>query len=318
MKKLVAIIVGGTGQFGIITSKFLLKKNYKVIITSRSLSKKKLFQKNKDLKFYKLNIYSEKKVKDLLINIKPNVVFYYAAQSSVAKSFVKKKETYKSSVIGCKNFLKIIKETKLNCKFVNAASSEMFGKIKNKINIETIKRPVNPYGYSKLKSFKITKKYRQKYNINSYNAVIFNTESYFRDKSYLIPKICFAAINAKKYNKKTKFGNLNISREWNWCDEQVKYLLEFLKKKPQDFILSNGKSFSAIQMLKFAFNYINLDYKKYVIFNHKKYLRNKEIMEKKSNYIKCLKRNKIKRRNNIFGEKIIKNLIKYYLEKKLI
>ena len=29
MKNLVAIIVGGTGQFGIITSEFLLKKNYK-------------------------------------------------------------------------------------------------------------------------------------------------------------------------------------------------------------------------------------------------------------------------------------------------
>ena len=28
MKNLVAIIVGGTGQFGIITSEFLLKKNY--------------------------------------------------------------------------------------------------------------------------------------------------------------------------------------------------------------------------------------------------------------------------------------------------
>ena len=41
MKNLVAIIVGGTGQFGIITSEFLLKKNYKVIVTTRSIKKKK-------------------------------------------------------------------------------------------------------------------------------------------------------------------------------------------------------------------------------------------------------------------------------------
>ena len=40
MKKLVAIIIGGTGQFGITISKKLLKKNYKVIITTGS--KKKL------------------------------------------------------------------------------------------------------------------------------------------------------------------------------------------------------------------------------------------------------------------------------------
>ena len=93
MKKLSAIIVGGTGQFGIITSKFLLRKNYKIIITSRSpsKSKKKNFEKNKNISFFKLDIYNEKKIENLLLKIKPNVVFYYAAQSSVAKSFLKKK-----------------------------------------------------------------------------------------------------------------------------------------------------------------------------------------------------------------------------------
>ena len=47
MKKLVAIIVGGTGQFGIITSNILLKKNYTVIITSRSAKKKNIYLKKK-------------------------------------------------------------------------------------------------------------------------------------------------------------------------------------------------------------------------------------------------------------------------------
>ena len=320
MKKLTAIIVGGTGQFGIVTSKFLLKKNYKITITSRSASKfkKKFFEKNKNLSFNKLDIYDEKKIESLLLRIKPNIVFYYAAQSSVAKSFLKKKETYRSIVVGCKNFLKIIKKSKLNCKFVNAASSEIYGKIKHKISVDTKKKPISPYGYSKLKSFEITKLYRKKYNLPTYNAVIFNTESIFRDKSYLIPKICHAAINSKKYNKKTKFGNINISREWNWCDEQVKYLLKFISKEPQDFILSNGKSYSAVQMLKFAFSYFNLNYKNYILLNSKKYLRSVEIAKNKSNAKKCLKRNKINRTNKIFGEKIIIKLIKYYLKNKKI
>ena len=134
MKKLSAVIVGGTGQFGITTSKFLLRKNYKIIITSRSASKskRKKFQKNKNLSFYKLDIYNEEKIKKLILKVKPNIVFYYAAQSSVAESFFKKKETYKSIVTGCKNFLKVIKKTKLNCKFINAASSEIYGKVKKK------------------------------------------------------------------------------------------------------------------------------------------------------------------------------------------
>ena len=39
MNKHVAIIVGGTGQFGRILTKKLLKKNYFIIITTRSVNK---------------------------------------------------------------------------------------------------------------------------------------------------------------------------------------------------------------------------------------------------------------------------------------
>ena len=74
----------------------------------------------------------------------------------------------------------------------------------------------------------MTKFFREKKKLNTYNVIIFNTESYFRDKNYLIPKICIAAIKAKKYGKKTYFGNLDISREWNWSDEQVIYLMKFV------------------------------------------------------------------------------------------
>ena len=71
-----------------------------------------------------------------------------------------------------------------------------------------------------------------------------------------------------------------VSREWNWCDEQVKYILKFIEKKPQDFLLSNQKVYSAHQMLIFAFEYFDLDYKKYT-FQDKKYLRPDDFKKKK-------------------------------------
>ena len=67
------------------------------------------------------------------------------------------------------------------------------------------------------------------------------------------------------------------------ADEQMIYLYKFVNKKPQDFILSNGKSFKAIEMLKFAFKYFNLDYKKFIIID-KKYFRKRDIKNKKSDY----------------------------------
>ena len=56
MKKPNAIIVGGSGQFGITLSKILLKKKIKVTITTRSLSRAKKKLNNKKLYLKKLNI----------------------------------------------------------------------------------------------------------------------------------------------------------------------------------------------------------------------------------------------------------------------
>ena len=307
MKKPNAIIVGGTGQFGITLSKQLLKKKIAVTITTRSLikAKKKLNKKKinkKKINIKKLNILNINQIKKLLLKYKPEIIFYLAGQSSPGKSFYTKKETYLSNFKGCSNFLKVLKKEKLSS-------------YKNKINIESKKKPISPYGFAKLKAHNETKKYRERFNLNSYNAVIFNTESIYRPKNYLIPKICIAAINAKRNNLKTKFGNIKIGREWNWCDEQCKYLLKFVQKKPQDFILSNGKFFSASQMLKFAFDYFKLNYKKFIILD-KKFMRKADPEIKKSNFLIYLRKNKIRRMDKIYGKKLINKIIHYYLNEK--
>ena len=315
MKKSIAIIVGGTGQFGVLLAEKLLKKKYKVIITTRSVTKAKKKIKNKKFNFKKLNILLKSEIKRLLLKNQPEIIFYTAGQSSPGKSFRNKKETYLSNYIGCKNFLEIIKKYEIKSKFINFSSCEIYGKYKKKISVQTIKKPISPYGVAKLKAHNQTKYYREKFNLKSYNAIIFNTESFLRPKYYLVPKICLAAIKAKEKNIKTEFGNLKISREWNWCDEQCKYLLNFVKKKPQDFILSNGKSYSAINLMKFAFEYFNLDYKRYISVN-KKFIRKKDSIIKMSNYMKCLRRNNIKRNDKLFGKKLIYSLIKHYLREK--
>ena len=70
--------------------------------------------------------------------------------------------------------------------------------IKKKVSVETTKKPISPYGMAKLKAHNQTKYYRDNFNLKSYNAIIFNTESFYRPKYYLVPKICLAAIKAKK------------------------------------------------------------------------------------------------------------------------
>ena len=211
--------------------------------------------------------------------------------------------------------MEVIQKEGVDCKFINATSSEIFSETKKKIKVKSKKKPISPYGEAKLMSFNKTKYFREKKKIKAYNAIIFNTESFLRRRDYLIPKICIAAINAFNSNTKTAFGNLDVSREWNWCEEQVRYLTYFIRNKPQDFILSNGKPYTAKKMLYFAFKYFNLDFEKFV--SHKKnFLRKKDFKLKHSDHISCLKRNNMKRKSKIYGKKLIHTLIKYYLNEK--
>ena len=317
MKNKISIIVGGSGQLGISLSKLLLNKNQNVVITTRNIisSKKKIPFKHKRLRLFKLDVLKKKQINFLLKKFNPDYIFYFAGQSSPNLSFNKKETTYLSNVTGCKNFLEILQNHNFKTKFINASSSEIFAETSKKIKINSKKKPISPYGKAKLDSFNITKFYRQKKNLKTYNAIIFNTESFYRKIEYLIPKICIAAINAKKYQKKTFFGNLDIIREWNWSDEQVVYLMKFINKKPQDFILSNGYSYSAKKMISFAFKYFDLNYKKYILTD-KKFIRKKDFISKKSNFLVCLNRNNIRRTSKIYGKKIIHSLIRYYLNEK--
>jgi len=317
MQNKLSIIVGGSGQIGICLAQLLLKKNYKVVITTRNIlrAKKKISIKDKKLIYFKLNVLNKKEIFNLFQKFKASYIFYFAGQSSPFRSFKKKKITFLSNVQGCENFLKIIEKLNINIKFINASSSEIFSKTNEKKTITSEKKPISPYGVAKLASFNKTKYFRNNKNIKAYNAIFYNTESYYRDNFFLIPKICIAAINAHKFNTKTSFGNLNIVREWNWGDEQVKYLLKFLKKKPQDFILSNGKFYSAKEMLDFAFQYFNLDYRLY-IKKKSKLFRKKDFKIRKSNFKSCLLRNNLSRKSLIYGKNLVHKLIKYYLNEK--
>ena len=312
MKNNVSIIVGGSGQYGITLAEKLIK-NKEVLITTRSVKKcKEKFRHIKKIKIYKLDVQNKKKIEKLLLKVKPKEIYYFAGQSSPAVSFKKPGETYISNYLGCKNFLEVIYKTKIKCKFLNASSCEIYGNSNNILNINSKKNPVSPYAKSKLASFNLTKYYRENKNLSTYNAIIFNTESIYRDKHYLISKICLSAINAKKSGRKTAFGNLNISREWNWCPEQCNMILKFIKKSPQDFILSNGKNYSAFEMLKFAFKYFKLDYRNFIYFD-KKYSRKRDIKNIRSNFKKCLKRNNLKRNTLVYGKLLVNKLIRYYL-----
>jgi len=90
MKDKISIIAGGSGQFGVYLSQFLLKKGYKIIITSRNvkLAKKKIPFTNKNLILVKLNVQKKKKFKNLFLNIVLNL--YFTLRAKVPQKYLLK------------------------------------------------------------------------------------------------------------------------------------------------------------------------------------------------------------------------------------
>ena len=83
MNKKVNLIIG-TGVLGAYLSSFLLNKNEKVIVTSRSLKKKvsnyhSLKIKNK-IKFVKLNVNNKKQIDKIIEKYSPKKIFFFRSK----------------------------------------------------------------------------------------------------------------------------------------------------------------------------------------------------------------------------------------------
>lgn len=317
MKK--SLIIGGTGQIGVYLANELLKKKYKVFISSRKITpnKKKKFKIiniYQKVNFVKLNLYKKKEILKLIKKINIDNIFYLAGQSNVDKSFKKPKETIISNFNGCKNVLEILKETKFSGKFINIASSEIFGNQKGFKSLNKKLKPVSPYGKAKLKSFNLTKNFRKKFRLKTYNVILFNCDSIFRPKNFVIPKICLSAVKAYNgYKKKIKFGDLSVVRDWGWVEEYVKGIYKTTLKKPDDIIIATGKYFKLKDLIRHAYDFFNLDWRNYVVETNK-FKRPKEIKIVKVNTKQTF--SKIGWKAKMDGKNVITKLTKYYLKQK--
>ena len=67
-------------------------------------------------------------------------------------------------------------------------------------------------------------------------------------------------------------GNINAKRDWGHAKDYVFAMWKMLQlNKPQDFVIGTGKLHSVKDFLKIAFNYVKLDYRKFIQIDKKLY-----------------------------------------------
>ena len=199
---------------------------------------------------------------NLITKIQPNEIYNLAAQSHKV-SFETPEYTANADAIGVLRLLEIIRKQKKKIKFYQASTSEMFGGSKAPQNEKTNFVPKSPYGAAKLYAHWITKIYRESYQLFACSGILFNHESPLRGETFVTKKIVRAVGNY--YHGKEnilKLGNLNAERDWGHSEEYVETMWKILQKsKPDDYVISTGKSYSVRSFVEEAYKIIGIKIK---------------------------------------------------------
>ena len=266
MKKKIALVTGITGQDGSYLAELLLKKKY---IVHGIIRKSSSFNTGRIDHLYidphnKTNFYlhygdltDSNNIYNLIAKIKPDEIYNLGAQSHVGVSFVNPEYTSEVSGIGTLRILEAIRFLNLKkTKFYQASTSELFGEVGSKKIFDEKSNfvPKSPYGAAKLYSHWITKIYRESYGIFASSGILFNHESPRRGETFVTRKI--TRFLTRKYyglEKVLYLGNIYAKRDWGHAKDYVEMQWKILQqKKPDDFIIATGKSYSVKEFINEA------------------------------------------------------------------
>lgn len=297
------LITGITGQDGSYLAEYLLSQGHEVhglIRKASTFNTRRIDHLYKDphdqeasLFLHYSDITDTASTTNLLREIEPSEVYHLAAQSHVKVSFELPIFTGQVTGLGATTILEAIRKSKIDTRFYNAASSEMFGMSPPPQNESTRFHPRSPYAAAKVYSYWITVNYRESYGIHASNGILFNHESPRRGETFVTRKITRAVADIKAGTLDSLYlGNLKAKRDWGYAPEYVMGMVKILRlKKPDDVVLGTGVSYSVEDFLSFCFEYVDLDWRKYVKVDPR-YLRPSDVDNLKSDPSKA---------NRLFG-----------------
>ena len=294
-----ALITGITGQDGSYLAELLLSKGYKVhgIIRRVALEDEthrlwRIRKISNEITLHSGSLESYARIFNIILKIKPNEIYHLGAQSYVDYSFEDEFSTFSMNINGTHYMLSAVKELMdLKVKFYFAASSEMFGRIKESPqNENTPFHPRSAYGVSKVTGFHLVKNYREAYKLHASNGILFNHESPRRGFEFVTRKISYGVARIKKgLQKKIKLGNIKSKRDWGHAIDYVNAMWLMLQQENGgDYVIGTGKQHTVEEFAQRAFAHVGLNYKDHVVID-KKFMRPAEVDTLLADYTKAKK-----------------------------
>lgn len=261
MKK--ALITGVTGQDGSYLAEFLLEKDYEVhgIVRRASTEKKERIdhlEGNPNFHLHYGDLTDSLSLVKIISKVAPDEIYNLAAQSHVAVSFEVPEYTADVTGTGVIRLLEAIRICGLEkkCRFYQASTSELFGKVQEIPQSETTPfYPYSPYAAAKQYAYWVVRNYREGYGLFATNGILFNHESERRGETFVTRKITLAAAKiAAGVQDKLYLGNLDALRDWGYAKDYVECMWLMLQhNEPDDFVVATGEQYSVRDFCTRAF-----------------------------------------------------------------
>ena len=271
-----ALITGITGQDGSYLAELLLSKGYDVhgiVRRSSTFNSERLdpiyqdpHEVNRRLFLHYGDLTDSVSLVNLLRDVQPREVYHLGAQSHVKVSFEIPEYTGETTALGTIRLLEAIRASKVDTRFYQASSSEMFGSAPPPQNEDTPFHPRSPYGVAKVYGYWATVNYREAYDMFAVNGILFNHESPRRGETFVTRKITRAVARIKHgLQDKVYLGNLDARRDWGYAPEYVEGMWRMLQAdQPSDYVLATGVAATVGEFAESAFRAADLDWQQHV------------------------------------------------------
>ena len=291
MKK--ALLSGITGQDGSYLVELLLSRGYEVhgiIRRSSTFNTGRIDHLYRDPHIPEAKLFLHygdlsdgTALRRVIEHVQPDEIYNLGAQSHVMVSFEEPEYTVDVDALGTLRLLEAMRDYQerrgKKVRFYQAASSEMFGKVREIPQKETTPfYPRSPYGCAKVFAHWQTVNYREAYGIFACNGILFNHESPRRGETFVTRKITRAATRIKLgLQDKLYLGNLEARRDWGFAGDYVEAMWLILQQdEPDDYVIATGETHSVKEFVEKVFNSLELDWEKHVQIDHR-YFRPTEV-----------------------------------------
>jgi GDPmannose 4,6-dehydratase len=267
-----ALITGITGQDGSYLAEWLLEQGYEVhgIVRHVSTERTERIAHLADcIHLHQADLLDQLSLFDVLRRVRPCEVYNLAAMSFVPTSWQQPILTGESTALGVTQMLEaILLLDPHGIRFYQASSSEMFGKARQTPQTETTPfYPRSPYGVAKAYGHYITVNYRESYGLFACAGILFNHESPRRGLPFVSRKVSNGVARIKLgLSNELRLGNLYARRDWGYAGDYVRAMWLMLQQdRAEDYVIATGESHSVQELVETAFDYVELDWRKYVV-----------------------------------------------------